>query len=262
MVLDGTFCASAVASLMINGICCAWQIQNDEEQRDVLRKDMRVESELHRLQNRELWEQMHSDSPNRRHCYYREEDERPTSPLSFSSDTEERRRKFVAERRQFWAADTVGVVHPINCNRQWEESTALSSTTSTHSNFSLPADNNRPPKQPKSPPQPLRLPFPPKPIARARDDSNQNNNKSLALDRRHSCRRVRSLPVPVTRDPSTASIGGPSIEVIMAKSATCHRRTLSLNETMMICFMDNAMDAGYSVEYEEDFGSMEDIPLQ
>ena len=43
-----------VASVMMNGTCCLWQMQREEERRENLRRDFRMEYERHRLIDRQL----------------------------------------------------------------------------------------------------------------------------------------------------------------------------------------------------------------
>jgi len=57
MVFDGAVVVSTVASLLLNGLCCAWQMQEEDERCNQLRKKVRVEYELQRLYDRENWEQ-------------------------------------------------------------------------------------------------------------------------------------------------------------------------------------------------------------
>ena len=48
---------STIASFMMNGVCCVWQMQEEEERRDAIRKDIRVECERQRIIEREVYEQ-------------------------------------------------------------------------------------------------------------------------------------------------------------------------------------------------------------
>jgi len=43
MMFDGGFVASSIASVMMNGMCCAWNAHQEEDRRLALRKDLREE---------------------------------------------------------------------------------------------------------------------------------------------------------------------------------------------------------------------------
>ena len=60
MVLDAAFYASTVTSLMMNGVCCVWQMQQEEEQRASFRQDIRAEYERQREEEFKLWEKHQS----------------------------------------------------------------------------------------------------------------------------------------------------------------------------------------------------------
>lgn len=45
MVLDVSFLASAVVTVMIDGLCCAWQTHEEAVTREVIRQDIRKEFE-------------------------------------------------------------------------------------------------------------------------------------------------------------------------------------------------------------------------
>lgn len=53
MVLD----AAMVVSLMVNGLCCAWQEQNEKERREVFRNDIRDECRRSRILEAKIHEQ-------------------------------------------------------------------------------------------------------------------------------------------------------------------------------------------------------------
>jgi hypothetical protein len=62
MVLcEGSFVMSTVASLMMNGVCCLWQMEEENErqmqQREAIRQDIRVEYERQRQIEHEIWMQ-------------------------------------------------------------------------------------------------------------------------------------------------------------------------------------------------------------
>lgn len=48
MVLDGLAVASTVISLMVNGMCCLWQQQEEQKLREAIRHDVRTEYWHHR----------------------------------------------------------------------------------------------------------------------------------------------------------------------------------------------------------------------
>jgi hypothetical protein len=48
MVLDGIAVASTVISLMVNGLCCLWQQQEEQKLREAIRHDVRTEYWHHR----------------------------------------------------------------------------------------------------------------------------------------------------------------------------------------------------------------------
>ena len=60
MVLDAAFYASTVTSLMMNGVCCVWQMQQEEEQRASFRQDIRAEYERQREEEFKMWEKHQS----------------------------------------------------------------------------------------------------------------------------------------------------------------------------------------------------------
>jgi len=64
---DGAVIASTVASLVMNGVCCVWQMQEEEERRDNLRKDIRVEYERQLLMEQEIWEQRQNEYDRKYH---------------------------------------------------------------------------------------------------------------------------------------------------------------------------------------------------
>ncbi|KAL7573482.1 hypothetical protein ACA910_019802 [Epithemia clementina (nom. ined.)] len=275
MVLETTFYASAVASLMMNGLCCAWQMQEEEERRDVLRRDLRVEHERQRLQTKEMWEQMHQSFYDSENSHYRHPNgdanngrrrrddgsssASPASPttrnLSFSADVERRRRKLVAEKAQLWAAANASTAANDH-NEQTEHEHQTPTSTSAPLNSSAPCSNQQQ--------QHLRMPFPPKPVPHARTRTNDNKKKCVSSE---SSRRVRSMPVAaassrIASTNTTPIIGEPSMEVMTETSASRshHRKLLSLNENMILCLMDEAHDDKGDTEEED--GSLEDIPLK
>ena len=53
--------ASTIASFMMNGMCCVWQMQEEDDRREAIRRDIRVEYERQRMIDQELWEQRQQD---------------------------------------------------------------------------------------------------------------------------------------------------------------------------------------------------------
>lgn len=53
-----------LASFMMNGVCCMWQMQEEDDRRDAIRKDIRVEYARQRLMDAEYWDYRpyHSDN--------------------------------------------------------------------------------------------------------------------------------------------------------------------------------------------------------
>jgi hypothetical protein len=75
MVCDGAMVASSLVSMMMNGVCCMYQMQEEDERREAIRKDIRFEYERQRMMDMEYWNNRpnnssdsdkrtyHSDSP-------------------------------------------------------------------------------------------------------------------------------------------------------------------------------------------------------
>ena len=101
MVLDAAFYASTVVSLMMEGVCFAYEMQKEEEKREQLRRDIREECERQRMQDREMWEQQsqsfYAHSPS-------------GSESSFVEKRRERRQKRVFEN----------MTSPVNISRRYE----------------------------------------------------------------------------------------------------------------------------------------------
>jgi len=56
MVCDGAMVASTLVSMMMNGVCCVWQMQEEDERRDAIRKDIRTEYTRQRMMDMEYWQ--------------------------------------------------------------------------------------------------------------------------------------------------------------------------------------------------------------
>lgn len=54
MVCDGATVAGTIVSLMMNGVCCLWQQQEEKERRETIRRDIRAEYWHQRLIDHEL----------------------------------------------------------------------------------------------------------------------------------------------------------------------------------------------------------------
>ena len=74
MVCDGAFLASTIASILMNGVCCMWQMQEEEDRREAIRKDIRAEYNRQRFMDLERWaetrklsQSYHSDSTSGEH---------------------------------------------------------------------------------------------------------------------------------------------------------------------------------------------------
>jgi hypothetical protein len=55
MVCDGAMVASSLVSMMMNGVCCMYQMQEEDERREAIRKDIRFEYERQRMMDMEYW---------------------------------------------------------------------------------------------------------------------------------------------------------------------------------------------------------------
>lgn len=89
MVLDAAFVASTATSIMMNGVCCVWQMHEEEDRRDAIRRDIRVEYERQREMERELWEQ-------RERTIYNANSQTAGSDHSYGAES--RREKLVMEK--------------------------------------------------------------------------------------------------------------------------------------------------------------------
>lgn len=81
MVCDGAVVASTVASVMMNGLCCAWQMDQEKELRVGVREDVRREYERQRAYEAQVWERRQQAMEGRLYA-------------SDSSRQDERRRRF------------------------------------------------------------------------------------------------------------------------------------------------------------------------
>ena len=92
VVCSGGFVASTVASIMMNGVCCLWQMEEEKEkqlrQREAFRRDIRVEYERQRRIEQEIWEARRNNT--RTENWYHDADS--------SVNTDQRRRKLIATK--------------------------------------------------------------------------------------------------------------------------------------------------------------------
>lgn len=92
VVCSGGFVASTVASIMMNGVCCLWQMEEEKEkqvrQREAFRRDIRVEYERQRRIEQEIWEARRKNTKTEN--WYHDADS--------SVSTDQRRRKLIATK--------------------------------------------------------------------------------------------------------------------------------------------------------------------
>ena len=55
MVCDASFLASTIISVMMDGMCCAWQMREADKTRESIRLDIRKEYERQRQVDEETW---------------------------------------------------------------------------------------------------------------------------------------------------------------------------------------------------------------
>ncbi len=55
MVCDGAMVASSLVSMMMNGVCCMYQMQEEDDRREAIRKDIRFEYERQKMMDMEYW---------------------------------------------------------------------------------------------------------------------------------------------------------------------------------------------------------------
>ena len=55
MVCDATFLASTIISVILDGVCCAWQMQEADQTRESIRLDIRKEYERQRKAEDAMW---------------------------------------------------------------------------------------------------------------------------------------------------------------------------------------------------------------
>lgn len=66
MVCDGAMVASSLVSMMLNGVCCMYQMQEEDERREAIRKDIRFEYERQRMMDMEYWNYRPNNNNNKR----------------------------------------------------------------------------------------------------------------------------------------------------------------------------------------------------
>ena len=98
MVCDGAMIASTALSLMMNGVCCVWQMQEEDDKRAAIRKDIRIEYERQRLLDLERFAG-HSIATRQYESDSSLEDDRRKSLLNSKSEVTARRRNLDREVR-------------------------------------------------------------------------------------------------------------------------------------------------------------------
>ena len=90
MVVDGTVLGTTILSLIMNGMCCIWQQQEEQENREAIRRDIRAE----------YWEQKLIDLEIEQHVRAVKETESCSSPVRYNRDPiqEDRRRKLLRDK--------------------------------------------------------------------------------------------------------------------------------------------------------------------
>jgi hypothetical protein len=109
MVCDGAMIASTLVSVMMNGVCCMWQKEEEKDRREAFRQDIRTEYWNQRLIDHELRMQELINDPH---------DERDSGDHELSFLQDARRRKLLLDkmnasdkfRKQ--AAKTVDIIPP------------------------------------------------------------------------------------------------------------------------------------------------------
>ncbi|GAX10110.1 hypothetical protein FisN_3Lh301 [Fistulifera solaris] len=66
MVCDAAMIVSTLVTFAMNGACCVYQMQEDEDLRKCIRKDIRVEYERQRVIDMERWAEQYSRERNHR----------------------------------------------------------------------------------------------------------------------------------------------------------------------------------------------------
>lgn len=204
MVCDAAMVASTVASLMMNGICCVWQMQEEEERREQLRRDLRVEYERQRLMDLELWAEQRSvsasTSNSTRTKHYHSDSSLPENSTVYQQEL---------RRRQLLKQKMDAVRFPAReGGSQERDSNSSSSGNSVVSNHAVVHPMDYPTKEPSA-----RITFP-SPMS-----SNTHLLKASDVSNERSRRRVGAMPLhhnhayPVT----TAAVANPATTTAQVK---------------------------------------------
>lgn len=89
-MVDGTVLGTTIVSLMVNGLCCAYQQKEEKEHREAIRRDLRAEYWQQRLMDLEIEHRRGGPSGEER------EEASPTSSVV----SEERRRKLQQDKQR------------------------------------------------------------------------------------------------------------------------------------------------------------------
>ena len=101
--------ANTVASLMMNGLCCIWQMEAENDAREAIRRDIRVEYERQRKIEQEIWEQRQRRQCQAEHWY-----------SASSVSTDDRRRKLIETKMNLRSVPSQGCNNSYR-NKQDEE---------------------------------------------------------------------------------------------------------------------------------------------
>mmetsp|Transcript_6687 Transcript_6687/g.13981 ORF Transcript_6687/g.13981 Transcript_6687/m.13981 type:complete len:226 (-) Transcript_6687:214-891(-) len=225
MVLDAAFVASTVTSVMMNGVCCVWQMQEEEDRRDAIRKDIRVEYERQRLIEREMWEQRQSFYAN--------------SQAGSDSSLGSRRQKLIVEKMNLSA----------NSARQGEDEEQRDGAS--------PKECHQQPYgqhkiQDTSQRLQMRVPVPPKPFSK--------NSFSVECERR-ALQRKSALVKGVAGEPATAvSVGKKSL--LYPYGVDSHQTMGNPQASLMDDDDDDDHDDDIPHTESDDVTSLVDVALQ
>mmetsp|Transcript_13007 Transcript_13007/g.26388 ORF Transcript_13007/g.26388 Transcript_13007/m.26388 type:complete len:213 (-) Transcript_13007:137-775(-) len=111
VVCTGGFVAQTVASIMMNGLCCIWQMEAENDAREAIRKDIRVEYERQRKIEQEIWEQ------RQKQC----QTENWYSGSASSVSTDDRRRKLIADKMNLLSVRSQGSSNSSSSRRRSQQ---------------------------------------------------------------------------------------------------------------------------------------------
>jgi hypothetical protein len=123
MVCDGAMVASTLVSMMLNGVCCMYQMQEEDERRVAIRKDIRLEYERQRMMDMEYWNYRphnHNNDSNSNHNHNNSSHKRAyhsDSSLEEKDDHHQRRKLLMLAKKRHSsssnAADRIDDRHDI-----------------------------------------------------------------------------------------------------------------------------------------------------